>query len=503
MTGGFMRLHITPFSPDLLHAVVGPNLLSTVSNISYHTIQTFPENNYGYLELPTMEAEKVKKKLHGTILKGKKMKIEEARPKKRRRVEEAVEEPAKDGTITGAKKTKKDRNVISGHELPLDRKVKRGWTESSSTISGKMSKGKKPSSTSKFSDKNELLFRTKLLPNKAEPVSAARKGKGKKKKSNDEYVVHEFEKSTIQPSFLREDVGWCIKGNLEYVEGQGWIDETGRTVEKESERILKKREAMKSANNTNRQEAKHPDQDCGVSTSSNDDDDEEKSDQDLQETRLPPAEADDETSSSGSSSDSPSDSKSDVETGASASERDRAYSASASDDKPNREPDVHPLEALFKKPSKPTSQDIAKPTLEVTTSFSFFESGNNDDIDEDTSIPGTPFSSQDLRMRGLRSAAPTPDTAHPSRFNGYGSSCLPGDDELEEDGHDQDAEAAPSDQSKGYQPLSETPSRKQSEFEKKFWENRADNNRAWKLRRRTVLKEKRQRQNKSQRPKNW
>jgi len=53
--------------------VVGPRLLDSVSNVSYHTLQTFPENSYGYLDIPTMEAEKIKKKLNGAILKGKKI----------------------------------------------------------------------------------------------------------------------------------------------------------------------------------------------------------------------------------------------------------------------------------------------------------------------------------------------------------------------------------------------------------------------------------------------
>src|SRR5690349_11535863 len=122
MTGGITRLHITPFNPEILRAVVGANLVASVSNLSYHTIQTFPENNYGYLELPTMDAEKVRKKINGAILKGKRMKVEEARPKKRRHVEgpgaeadEMAEEPTVVGTAKKLKKDKKDRTVIPGY----------------------------------------------------------------------------------------------------------------------------------------------------------------------------------------------------------------------------------------------------------------------------------------------------------------------------------------------------------------------------------------------------
>lgn len=92
------RLHITPLNPDLLPIILGPSLLKSAANISFNTIPTFPENNYGYIDLPVMDAERVKKKVNGAILKGKKIKIEEARPNKRRRTEESNEKtpPAKD-----------------------------------------------------------------------------------------------------------------------------------------------------------------------------------------------------------------------------------------------------------------------------------------------------------------------------------------------------------------------------------------------------------------------
>ena len=119
-------------------------------------------------------------------------------------------------------------------------------------------------------------------------------------------------------------------------------------------------------------------------------------------------------------------------------------------------------------------------------------------------MPGTPFSSQDVRSRGLRSAAPTPDTAHPSRFNSYGSSGLPGDEELgsdEEDGGQNDRQAGGDD--KTLVRRSSGPEQPQSDFVKMFWEKRGEHNSSWKARRRSVLKEKRQRENRARRPKNW
>ena len=410
MTAGSVRLHITPLNPDLLHAVVGHNLLKSAANISFHTIQTFPENNYGYLDLPTMEAEKIKKKLNGAILKGKKIKVEEARPKKRRRVEEPADEPAQEAAATRPKKSKKERNVISGNELPSDRKVKRGWTDADPGKSSKKSKDKTSSTASKYSEKDELLFRTKVPPNKADAIETTKKDKTRSKKTSGEHVVHEFAKSTQQPSFLRQDVGLGIKANLTYVEGKGWVDEAGEVVEPEKKRVLRQREANQTAANAKRKEKGAQQKSPSTSSSSSEGEDTDGS---MNQCVPHVPENDDETSSSGSSTSSESGGESD----ANVSDKEKAYSASASDRETSGPPGVHPLEALFKKPKKAASQDVAKPSLELSTSFSFFSSENPDDIDDEQNIPGTPYSSQEVRSRGLRSAAPRPDTPHPGRFN--------------------------------------------------------------------------------------
>ncbi|KIX98239.1 uncharacterized protein Z520_06319 [Fonsecaea multimorphosa CBS 102226] len=491
MVSDFVRLHVTPLTPDLLQVVVGPHLLKSVANLSYHTIQTFPENNYGYFDLPTMEADRLKKKLNGAILKGRKIRVEEARPKKRRRVEELSkdDEPSAELKQTKPKKSK-ERNVIQGYELPADRKVKRGWTEAKSTKSSKRNKGKAASSSSKYTDKDETLFRTKVPPNKLDGTEAAKKEKGKSKKKDTQQVVHEFEKSTIQPSFLKQDIGLGIKGNLQYVEGEGWVDGQGQLVEREHERVSKHGETSKrrahadgTAGKRRRGSSQPP---SSPSSSSSEDTDEGEVD-----SSSPEVEQNEDTSSSGSSPDS-------------GYEEETATSASAHDtSEADTQSEIHPLEALFKKPKAPISQDIAKPSLEISTSFSFFNSGDPEDLAEEPVIPLTPFSSQDHRYRGLRSAAPTPDTAHPSRFNSYGSSGLPGDEEPQGDGEDGADEAGLEAKSGSQEKPKEHTSQPQSDFEKKFWENRAENNRSWKLRRRTVLKEKRQRENKARRPRNW
>ncbi|KAK5064699.1 hypothetical protein LTR84_000533 [Exophiala bonariae] len=504
MREDFTRLHITPLNPDLLPIILGPNLVNSAANISFNTIPTFPENNYGYLDLPVMDAERIKKKVNGAILKGKKIKVEEARPNKRRRIEESTERTSPTESGAEAKKSeisekeKKQFNVIAGHELPAERKVKRGWTEVAKSKSAKLRKGETKVPASKYSDKEELLFRTKLPQNRSDGLGSGKeKEKIKRKKSGD--VVHEFARSSKQPSFLRDNVGLGIKGHLEYMEGQGWVNEAGEVIEPEPERVSRLRQTTASVTRSKPSAAKMPQRSPSPPSSQSSDKDEDSSSQGSQEENnsLPVNEQDDETSSSGSSSISDSDADQSVSKGE-ANDSDIEQKGTPALD------EVHPLEALFKKPKKPTSQDIAKPSLEVSTSFSFFDAQAGDEIDQESRVPGTPFSSQDVRSRGLRSAAPTPDTAYPSRFNSYGSTGLPGD-EVDEDDEEEDSRKAVGSKrgQSSTKAAAETPSQNQSDFEKKFWENRGENSRAWKQRRRTVLKEKRQRENRVRRPKNW
>jgi hypothetical protein len=449
MTSDHVRLHITPLSPDLLKTVLGPAAYEKAQNVSYHQIQTFPEKNFGYVDLPREEANKVKKKLNGAMLKGSKIKIDEARPKKRTHVEvEASDKPRAQPAEAEAKSSKADLN---GRELSPDRKVKRGWTEAKKSKKDKKDKKLKDKSNqqkSKYTDKDELLFRTTLPASKVEKKTE--KDKKKKRKAQ---VVHEFEKNTTQPSFLKETTSEATP-NLHYVDGEGWANDAGEIVEAESKNLKARRSLRKTITKGKAEEIKAT---------------EEESESE-------------ESSASSAAPKTP---------GSVPNEEDAAKD----------QPDVHPLEALFKKPKKPaSSQDTVKPSLELATSnFSFFE-GENDadnDIEEDYGgVPLTPFSSQDMRSRGLRSAAPTPDTAHPSRFNSYGSTGLPGDEVMEDDDDSEvEAEAGPSSKAK--------PVGLVSDFEKMFWEKRGDNNRAWKARRRAVLKDKRQRENRARRPKNW
>ena len=189
-----VRLHITPFTPALLKVYLPPSLLPAAQNISYHAVETFPEKGFGYVELPAMEAQKLKKKLNGSTLKGSKVRIEVAKPEKRKKLEaERAEEQQEEQEERPVKRAKKDRKkkegVLEGVELPDERKVKRGWTEV--PVKGKKErkdkrdkeekkKEKAQRKESKYTKEPEVLFKAKLTPVAATEV--ARKEKKDKKK---------------------------------------------------------------------------------------------------------------------------------------------------------------------------------------------------------------------------------------------------------------------------------------------------------------------------------
>jgi len=412
-TEEYTRLHITPLSAALLPSILPPSVLPNARNISYHTIQTFPEKLYGFLELPAMDASKLKKKLHGSILKGTKIRIETAKPKPD--LTPAEPEPEK----PKREKKKRKRDEIPGVEI--ERSVKRGWTTPGL---GKKELKDSKKIKSKYRDGKECLFKTVLPPNVAANDTSEKK---KKKRRDRETVVHEFEKSEKFATFLRDPAGKKkAKGVAKFVEGQGWVDEDGTVVEQVTlapKKTSKSKIAAEVKQNT-------PE---GSSDDSSSDEEVEK---------IPNAEATEEeasaTSTSGSSSDEQSDSSSDEQSDSSDDESDTpepellpqklvtetplkisrpTSSAGLTISIPNSAisstpitGQVHPLEALYKRSKADPTAKLAE------SSFSFFGADDEDD-DEDASeardtVPLTPFTQRDFEYRGLRSAAPTPDTAH-------------------------------------------------------------------------------------------
>lgn len=451
-----------------------------------------------------MEAEKIKKKLHGSILKGKKFKVETARPQKERELEPNESDSAGSSSKkkNSSKKRKAGEDVLDGYELPSDRKVKRGWTESTDNKKerrkeekrkGKEEKKAKAQAKSKYTEKDECLFRTQVPPNKASAVAEKQDKKSKKKKkSASESVVHEFENTITHPSFIRSGAEGTPP-TATYEEGKGWVDGLGNVKEPVNEHIkdpqykpgkipgAKEKRKSKSKESTKKSkpapkeesegsedwtsssgsssEDSDSDSDESVSADSSDTSDESSSDEEAKEEKKTPATA------------KPTTTSDDDESPAKTNERTALK-------------EVHPLEALYKRAPPESSEN--KPS-EDTNGFSFF--GNTDDIESEEEPteavePQTPFAKEDLQTRGLRSAAPTPDTGLVGRSIKWNDDG----DAMDVDEDDEPSINTPVPKKRGAE-------KEKSDFAKWFWENRGDNNRAWKRRRREAAKEERQREN--------
>lgn len=584
----YTRLHITPFDSELLPIVVPAKILPEARAVSYHTIETFPEKRYGFIELPAAEADRLRKKLNGSVLKGVKMRIEKARP-------QATPEPpvesdpgkkrkkkSKDDAGEGSKKRKIDHNVVPGVQLE-GRKVKRGWTvtdedkikekrskklkdkeKDAKEKDRKDKKKKKREQRSKYTDKEECLLKTKLPRSTAatEPEESSDRKKRKKSKSR-ETVIHEFANTTKFPTFLKSSQpSTTSAGATEFVEGKGWVDAEGNIVEavktrrKVEEKPRKKTSPASAADDdtssssgTSSDEDKpaapktvrrskaekatpavqQADDDTSSSGTSSDEDVSDSDEDEEQAARVsPPAKApkpatpsvnktrpqpvdDDSTSSSGTSSE---DEDTDEEAGEAQESKDpAAEAAKVSPSRPSEKAnltikvppvDVHPLEALYKRYKKgddPTASNEAT----SPEPFSFFGNGDiEDDLEDDQGeqggqIPMTPFTQRDMEWRNVRSAAPTPDTAHPSRVKHFWSAA--GEDE-DDEGYDdappRDEMMVDADSREGEGEGEAGPGPGPGgDFQKWFWENRRELNRSWMQRRKTAAKEKRHRENKS------
>ncbi|EFE36175.1 uncharacterized protein ARB_05113 [Trichophyton benhamiae CBS 112371] len=520
MSDAVKRLHITPLDAAILETVLQPSIRPLATDISLHTIETHPENNYGFVSLPKAEAEKLTRKLNGAFLKGRKLKIEAARPapSSQLHAEPEVRAPSTGPEKGVALKRRAIDHVIEGYELPASRKVMRGWTEprSSSGRSKKKDedskKAKKSKQPSKYSSGSECLFRTVPPASKsAKTKSGSSKQKKKKKGGAESVTVHEFKQTVKHPSFVKtgENVP-PSKLTGEYVEGKGWVDREGNVKEeppKKSER------PAHTTSVVSKQIPKSDAKKGGESPVASDE---------CESSAAESSSSEDYTSSEGSdsSSESESDEKEEEEeeedgsdtssTGTSSSEESETEKPEAVEQETpaptveeNKDtPKVHPLEALFKRP-KPSNISIPNPQLTIDTQFSFFgnaeDSGSEDEArDKLYTEPQTPFTAQDLQSRSMRSLAPTPDTALPTKITFWG------EDSNVNDLHDDDDRL---DTPSAERELPSSPTKpgakrgkeaaEDSEFAQWFWENRGDNNRAWKRRRREAGKERRQRENRS------
>ncbi|KAK2624728.1 hypothetical protein QTJ16_005921 [Diplocarpon rosae] len=578
----YIRLHITPFNSTLLTTIIPASVLSNARNISYHEIQTLPEKAYGFVELPIMDAEKLKKKLNGTILKGTKVRIERAREEKKTVIESELVPPKRE------RKQKRKRDELPGVDIG-ERRVKRGWTSPAKDVRKDQIAVK-----SKYTTGPECLFKTNLPPNVASQVNTAKvKPEKRKRKPGKEVVVHEFAKTKKYATFLRGSAGSNkTKIVAEFVEGKGWIDEESNIVEEahvkkprqtepalvKEERIASEEENLERAepadqmdvdsdadkeSSSDSDSADEPDaqghstgielpqqegteissvssssdeEDAGpalakpveqsetVSTGdSSDDSSGEELDRKSASRPTPCATkvASDSSSSSGESSDEEpavgkqvSKEESYSSSVSSKEDSDSDSSSSSEADSEVEEPhsaitikspistipalsikipdsltstpivsSVHPLEALYK--YNATNQLRA-----TNPSFSFFGADDDDDTIAEPrhQVPSTPFTQKDYEYRGVRSAAPTPDTAHPNRKFVWPT-------ENDQDERDEALAGSPIRKGEAKGKGKEIPTEPESDFQKWFYENRGDVRRAWTSRRKSAAKEKRQQEN--------
>lgn len=403
------------------------------------------------------------------------------------------------------RKAAEDNAVLDGYELPSDRKVKRGWTESTDAKEQRRKDEKKKrkeekraaksQAKSKYTEKDECLFRTQVPPNKPSTKDEKQDKKLKKKnKSAKESVVHEFANTVTHPSFLRSGTEDTAPTSA-FEQEKGWVDDSGNVKEPTSSRVRKldyrpgKVAGAKEKRKPKSQEPK-PTEESEDWTSSSGSSDDSNSDSDDS------ASTSDEDSNDGQTKAekqlSPSNTTTTTPNIDAAADQDENESTTKGDGQQQQQQqllnEVHPLEAIFKRSAPSESKP---PAEEVNPHFSFF--GNNDDIESDEEEPSgpvepqTPFTRQDIQARGLRSAAPTPDTGLVGRTvkwsDSEDDSMIDGDDD-----NDEGSVNTPVPKQAGVD-------QEETEFAKWFWENRGDNNRAWKRRRREVAKEERQREN--------
>ncbi|KAJ0119752.1 hypothetical protein J7T55_013956 [Diaporthe amygdali] len=554
----YTRLHIAPLNPELLKVIVPQAALSKARAISYHTLQAFPDRPYGFIELVSTDAEKIKNKLNGAVLKGVKIRVEPARP-------DNMPKPDPDALVDAAagpdserkskkskaekreKKRKRDPQEIVGIELEEGRKVKRGWTVTPEEAKSKKKKEKEREKTkskdskkekkekkdkkekkkrkreaeSEYTDGPECLVKTQIPPNKRDVVKGdAQEGESKSKKhKKHDVVVHEFENTTKFPTYFKASKGATTSGTeSNFVEGKGWVDSNGVVVEE-----IKSTRPTALPRIPVEKKAVMEDDDTTSSSGSSSDDAEEESeaeeDADASKQQTPrlahralKSLATDTATSAGL--DSPPDSARPKSASSAKSLTIKIPPATPSATK------VHPLEALYKRQKQ--DESAVKADAEGNQTFAFFsgqdfedeEDDNNEgvagdgpEMDNDESgsqagpsqgiqLPMTPFSKQDWEWRGTRSAAPTPDTAHPSRYSRLWPprDASPGIKEGEEEEDDElDSPGGVATEGAG----DGEPTNPNTDFQKWFYENRSDLSRSWRKRRKVAAKQKRYRENKA------
>ena len=404
-----------------------------------------------------MEAQKLKKKLNGSTLKGAKVRIEDAkREKKRKSDDEAEEGDRKSRKAAKKEKARAEKGVVAGHELDEGRHVKRGWTQDENKSNGSSVEGKK------------LRFKTTVPPNVSpvEPASKVEKKKKDKTKSKSDkkkVVVEEFgTHSKPIDSPLARDQFRVVTPTQESTEEDGNQSDGRRRSSRQARQKQPRISAIESREVV---EDTAPHHSAGAAEV----DDNDGMDVDQPASHNEDAEGDNEIS------------------------KPVGNTAEEAADK-----QVHPLEALFKRPAVPSPESSKRRPKPIDTSFNFFdtEAGGEDDAVGELA-PQTPHTKRDLEWRSLRSAAPTPDTAALGRRFSIAHGDTDEEDEDEDVEDEQDVEMGDGEQGGERSGQAEGGGGREGEsaFRKWFYENRGDFNRGWKKRRRDEKKQLRQREN--------
>jgi hypothetical protein len=526
-----------------------------VKNVSYHTVQNFPEVGFGYLELPMAEATKLKKKLNGSILKGHKLRIEDAQLEKRKRSPDEEDDDEEDAEkakkkTRRSKKSKPGDKVLQGYELEAGRKVKRGWTETPTekrqekevrkkkkvqdkeekdakkeekTAKKEEKKKKAKREVSKYTTEPECLFRTTLPRADASSDKATeeemKKARKDRKKRERQMVVHEFSNTKKHASFLKSaSLSNGGHATREYVDGKGWVDADGNVLEAETvaqkeKRERKERRRAEMAAKTEAEAAAQAEAEARRLKSSKKGDVFE-ADKKARSKKPAAGKSTNEVAHSSSEGEASSPEPSSPEPSSSEESSDDEESAESEvEPEAAMEIDapkpVHPLEALYKRPL--LSPLDTTPKTPKDKDFSFFGGGDDSDIEQDGHTvthnePQTPFTEQDMEWRVTRSAAPTPDTAAiGKRFSFSVMDDISEDDDSSEQ-VDDDADAGATDAINGLgisdaiasgsgRAPEQDGQKEESEFAKWFFENRSENNKKWRARRREAMKLKRKREN--------
>ncbi|KAG0634482.1 hypothetical protein HOY80DRAFT_986203 [Tuber brumale] len=233
---GIVRLHITPLTPETTHSLLPPKVLAdkaVIASMSFHIIPSFPEKSYGYLNCERDVADGIKKKLNGSLFRGVKVRVEDARPDafvpggapgggvegKKEKRKRAKEEDDGDGKKKAKKN--KEKGVFDGIEL-RDRRVQRGWSRPP-TIATPM----------KGDSKRDCLFRSSAATSTPIVSASTTVSTGKSKRKKTGGTIKEFTHNTKFPQFLKgTSLGKDISATTAaFDESLGWLNSSGIVIE--------------------------------------------------------------------------------------------------------------------------------------------------------------------------------------------------------------------------------------------------------------------------------